>query len=365
MEKEKAQKILEETQASLDKLLKEISIPPDKMKAISELINYDHITFRYMFFTALLAKCTDKRCNVFALQAKSNLKGAYDARSLCHKVIVPFEKNFLEGKIGNSNEPFLNKPARFETISASNPVRKGSDKKHLEKMCALLSWIQGAKKEDVYGAFVFTLGEINKRESNKLVDIEIKGDFLTSKKFSTIINSFLEASFEELSVVAVYGAFLRQIFGENVRIHPINEAGSSSREVGDIDVINNNKVIYAIEVKDKDFTEGDVKHAATKAIKKTCNRVIFAYGRHATSYPKNFSTIENNWHKKGVDLTFISIDNLVQTLISTLGEPEYKRILNDISKNLKIARSKDAAIKFFEDLLHASGYSVKKSKIEL
>ena len=42
---------------------------------------------------------------------------------------------------------------------------------------------------------------------------------------------------------------------------------------------------------DPDFTEGDVKHAATKAIKKTCNRVIFAYGRHATSYPKNFSTI--------------------------------------------------------------------------
>ena len=47
------------------------------------------------------------------------LTGAYDARSLCHKVVVGFEKS--KGNLfGLSNEPFVNKPARHPEHDGEN-----------------------------------------------------------------------------------------------------------------------------------------------------------------------------------------------------------------------------------------------------
>ena len=42
------------------------------------------------------------------------------------------------------------------------------------------------------------------------------------------------------------------------------EAGASSKEVGDIDILFSNGVLYAVEVKDKPFSDTDVNHAVGK-----------------------------------------------------------------------------------------------------
>ena len=94
---------------------------------IRQIILGEHKTYRYMLITAALAKAVTPSVNALAIQAKSKLIGAYDARSLCHKVLVPIERALLSNRIGGSNEPFLNKPARFEEISLSNSVRGGTD----------------------------------------------------------------------------------------------------------------------------------------------------------------------------------------------------------------------------------------------
>src|SRR5690606_31909732 len=100
------------------------------------------LTYRYILTTGLLAKATDKRVNALTLQAGSNLPGAYDARSLCHKVLVPVERQLLDRGLGGSNEPFLNKPARFTEISSANAVRKGSDAAALKTLHKVLSEIK-------------------------------------------------------------------------------------------------------------------------------------------------------------------------------------------------------------------------------
>ncbi|WP_137513908.1 restriction endonuclease, SacI family, partial [Escherichia coli] len=97
--------------------------------SIQNVILGTHLTYRYILITGLLAKATDPRVNPLALQANAPVDGAYDARSLCHSVIVgKVEGPFLEGKLGASNEPFLNKPARYMLHSSDNPVRRGNDK---------------------------------------------------------------------------------------------------------------------------------------------------------------------------------------------------------------------------------------------
>ena len=92
---------------------------------ISDVILGTHLTYRYILITNLLAKAVNSHVHPLTLQAGAAHSGAFDARSLCHKVFVPFERKYLNGKLGRSNEPFLNKPARFTELSAKNAVRAG------------------------------------------------------------------------------------------------------------------------------------------------------------------------------------------------------------------------------------------------
>src|SRR5690606_21547280 len=48
----------------------------------------------------------------------------------------------FNGGLGNSNEPFLNKPARAPELRPSNPVRRGNDKMLLDLLCEFLPQIQ-------------------------------------------------------------------------------------------------------------------------------------------------------------------------------------------------------------------------------
>ena len=61
--------------------------------SIDFILKGSHKTYRYVLVTALLAKSVNKDVDILSLQAKDSSVGAYDARSLCHKVIVPFERS--------------------------------------------------------------------------------------------------------------------------------------------------------------------------------------------------------------------------------------------------------------------------------
>lgn len=102
--------------------------------SIDFILKGSHKTYRYVLVTALLAKSVNKDVDILSLQAKDSSVGAYDARSLCHKVIVPFERSTYPNSLGGSNEPFLNKPARFQRLAMTNAVRSGNDSKILESM---------------------------------------------------------------------------------------------------------------------------------------------------------------------------------------------------------------------------------------
>ncbi len=67
---------------------------------IRTIIQGKHLTFRYILVTALLGKAINPRINALSLQAGANLDGAYDARSLCHGVVVPLERQLLNRSLG-------------------------------------------------------------------------------------------------------------------------------------------------------------------------------------------------------------------------------------------------------------------------
>ena len=293
---------------------------------------------------------TDPSIHYRAVQAQARLTGAYDARSLCHKVLVPFEKDKMEGRLGDSNEPYLNKPARCEAIEKSNPVRAGRDYELLCILYDLLEELQRASQELQRKSFEYAFGLAMKRQPRKITSLP-QIDKTTHETIAQII-SFVKSSYEGQAPVAVFGAILRFIYpNAKVVIHPANEAGASSKEVGDIDILFSNGVLYAVEVKDKPFSDTDVNHAVGKVRNAGYSKAIFAYGLNCGESECNFSLIDT-WAKQGVDLSFSSIKDVIIQFISLSGEKEYSQILQNTLENLYFMRAKDFTIESFVRLFN-------------
>ncbi len=329
----------------------QIILPKHISDGISKIIEEDHLTFRYILFTALLAKSCSPEIHTRALQAQARLPGAYDARSLCHSVVVPFEKNFMAGRLGNSNEPYLNKPARFETVEKTNAVRAGKDKELLCCLYDLLEEINETspmihKKAFEYAFYLTMQRPVRTSENIILPEIEISAPELVDN-----LSMFLGRSYEGQAPVAIFGALLTLFHKDaEVKIHPTNEAGASSKEIGDIDVLFPTGSVYAVEVKDKPFSETDVDHATEKAMRKKCSKVIFALGNNCGKVGVNMEEISAKWARRGIDLSFASIHCTLHNIVSMAGPAEYSFVIRNTWQGLYDMRAKDIAIREFEEL---------------
>src|SRR5579863_2057347 len=90
-------------------------LPTKISEAISRSIDSATKTYRYVLPTQLLAKLVDADLDCRCIQVGSGLKNSFDARSVCHEVIVPFDRE-NHGVLGGSAEPYLNNPLRIPAI---------------------------------------------------------------------------------------------------------------------------------------------------------------------------------------------------------------------------------------------------------
>jgi hypothetical protein len=251
--------------------------------SIGKVIAGTHLTFRYVLLTGLLAKATEPKANPLCLQAGAPLSGAYDARSLCHKVIVPLEQELLAGKLGGSNEPFLNKPARFTHLALSNAVRKGSDLEALKLVINILSSPELEKSS--LPALYDSLYHVLQRPVRAATEVATRAISSSdnSAAIKAMLHRFLSQSHEGEASVIVVGALLKTLYSAQaellVKVHPTNQAGSSSREICDIDITANGVPLMGVEVKDKNYSEHDIAHAVSKAAANQLTKMLFVEGR--------------------------------------------------------------------------------------
>jgi hypothetical protein len=264
----------------------ESTVNDDIVVKIKLIILGTHKTYKYILVTGLLAKATNNDINSLSLQANAPLVGAYDARSLCHNVVVPFERNHLQKALGGSNEPFLNKPARFTHLSTDNAVRAGKDKIILQNLIDVLSSL---KNSDEACEYLTSTLELLKKQIEKL-DALSKGDIKINPTLVEVyrfILRMLEKSFQGESLVLIV-ATLESIYysklGKQYKVvaHKVNQSGASSKEIGDIDIFEDEQYLYSLEIKDKDFTVYDVEHAFDKMKEAGGYRAEFIYGQNAS-----------------------------------------------------------------------------------
>ena len=69
-------------------------------------------TYHYVLPTQVLAKCINSKLDCHSIQTAYNKPGAFDARTIAHDVIIPFDQA-NHNVLGGSTEPYVNNPACF------------------------------------------------------------------------------------------------------------------------------------------------------------------------------------------------------------------------------------------------------------
>lgn len=314
-----------------------------------------HLTYRYILTNGLLAKATNGDCNPLVLQAGSELDGAFDARSLCHFVLVPIERDLLGERLGGSNEPFLNKPARFTELSTNNAVRRGNDTRLLHAAMNALS--NTKTQEQGLIALKDCLFWIFKRPSRNLADFLNNED---GKFWQSSLHLFsqrlIEQSFEGETCALIAGVtfnLLARIANKEyiVKVHKVNQAGSSSKEVSDIDVYEENVLVYTAEVKDKVFTKEDVSHAVSKAAQAGHHSLIFLKGPRASLRDGSENDLQQSWIEKGFDLYFIGVTDFFNSVLSITNGIEKEIFVSWINDHANSAKIKDDTFKHLAECI--------------
>lgn len=332
-----------------------------KHHAIAEVMLGTHLTYRYILFTNLLAKATNAAANGIALQAGAALKGAFDSRSLCHKVVVDFDRDAgqLAGKLGRSNEPYLNKPARYTTLSTENAVRRGYDRGILETSIDILEGLQNAA--DARAALEDAVYYTMQRESLIVDAVELESDASLHKVLSNFAAAAVKNSNEGESCAILTGlAFfmLGQSDGReyDIQLHPSNQAGSSSREVLDVDVyVAGVGLIHTAEVKDKVFNFNDVDHAASKVKSAGLDRFFFICGPQSGGAVAGSQFIDAI-ADSGVKVSFVDVGQFLATALGFApSNLEAVDVWAFIDASMRAARVKDATRAHIIESARAAG----------
>jgi hypothetical protein len=322
---------------------------------IKKVLGGTHKTYKYILVNGILAKATFQDVNPLALQAGAPISGAFDARSLCHKVLVPFERDFLKSILGGSNEPFLNKPARFTHLDSGNAVRKGKDKEILLLLIELFSEIKTSDDAKQYLACAFCF--LRKQIEEDVKSFENFVDYLpTLVEIYEFSLRLIKKSFEGETSAVIVGTLESLIHNYidgnfTVKTHKINQSGASSKEVGDIDIYSDGNFYYSIEVKDKNFNEYDVEHALNKVFTNKGKKAAFIYGVQASFDEKSILKKVKEFEEKGMLVMFQDINTHIKNILFRLPlctKQDFIKCLIDTSES---ANCKEETMQWMRQLL--------------
>jgi hypothetical protein len=214
-------------------------------------------TYHYVLPTQLLCKSVDPSLDAHALQVAYGKPGAFDARTIAHKVVVPFDQaNYRV--LGGSTEPYVSKPLRCPavTIRYREQQRQKSD---WDKLTQVLDAVENADDE-VFTRQVFDqiLFEVYKLLANVIVTYPTPNRISLHNTYQ-LIEQYLSEKSGGDRIEAVCTA-LFQIIGEKfgvfdeIRREKVNAADASSGMVADIECWLDGEIILLVEVKDRSLT---------------------------------------------------------------------------------------------------------------
>lgn len=224
---------------------------------IRDCLRSSSVSYHYVLPTQLLAKCVDHNLNAHALQAGYNAAGAFDARTVAHDVIVPFDRN-NHRVLGGSPEPYVNNPLRVPAVTPEF----GSNQKvraDWEKLVAVLDAVENSGSE-LFAQQVFdqVLHEIYRMLEAVVVTYPTPNRISLDQTYQ-VVQKYLAAKSGGERMEAMCTALFQTIgrrFGlfDEVRREKVNAPDFPSGMAADIECRLRGRVVLLVEVKDRLLT---------------------------------------------------------------------------------------------------------------
>jgi hypothetical protein len=212
-----------------------------------------HIAF---LGTAILAKCVEPSVDVFAHKLDKGERG-YNARALCHEVLVPNAPELDVNLGATGREPLNNQPYfRSDRVSRDMIVRKKFEP-IVGQLCDILDRVQFARDDEArqaLRAFIIVRRRFGARYSDKAIDaVTVPLQALVSA-----IEAFVADQSEGGRRAQAVVAGLMDLFAgvERVVVRRINDPSRSTP--GDVSVRSADGWERALEVRDKPVTREDL-----------------------------------------------------------------------------------------------------------
>jgi len=311
-------------------------------EAIERSINSNTKSFRYAILTQILAKVTNPSIDCRCLQTKQGGPGAFDARSLCRKVIVDFNRR-NESVLDGSGDPYVSKPLRHEEISERyrSEIR---DKKGWDALCFLLNRVEEENNPNFTSkVFDQTLLEI-KRRLETIIIVYSTPSRISIDQLHRLVMEYLSEPSEgaRLEVIAhslfkTFGGISRQY--DRISYSKTTASNHFMGRVADIECYLNGKRVKAVELKDRELTKHDVEESLIKIRESEVTEFFFVTTKEVREKDrKDVEWLIEREFEKGRNIYIIDIGNLSRTMLELFGEEGRKIFLvntNEVLEELK------------------------------
>jgi len=294
-------------------------------------------TYQYAVVTQLLAKLVDPMKDARCIQ---KLEGdadpsRFDARSLCSKVVVPWERE-VGSPLGLKDDPYVNNPMRVSDF-AMTYQHKQKDKKTWAELVGLFEYVQ-AHPTVVRSLLLQTLLRIRVLREEQAVK------FPTPQRASlqdtlAVTHAFLKTkSGGARSQVVGFAVFdaMRKTWGifDEVITSSVNASDASSGKPADIVCRRAGEVIMACEVKDRDLNIEMLHGTITNArLEKVGELFALIRGKDASHEKELTSRIDREF-KHGMNVYLLESDSFLALVLALIGEAGRQHYLKSIEEGM-------------------------------
>lgn len=245
---------------------------------IRDCLRSPALSYHYVLPTQLLAKAVDPSLNAYALQVGYGVTGAFDARTIAHNVIVPFDRE-NERVLGGSPEPYVNNPLRVPAVTAEHRSQQ-KNKADWDKLVTVLSAVEN-NADSTFVRLVFdqVLFEIYHMLAGAAV-VYPTPNRISLDRTNQLIQQYLAARSGGERAEAICTALFRTIgkrFGifDQVLREKVNTADQSAGMSADIECYLDGKIVLLVEVKDRELTLIQLDDTLDAARAQTISEILF------------------------------------------------------------------------------------------
>ena len=214
-------------------------------------------TYHYVLPTQLLAKSVNHELDAHSLQVAYDVPGAFDARTVAHKVIVPFDQA-NHRVLGGSPEPYVNNPVRVPAVTAEYRAQQKA-KRDWDKLIDVLDAVQDANSRTfTEQVFEQVLVEIYRLLADVVV-VYPTPNRISLDKANHLIQQYLDTGSGGDRMESVCAALFQTIgekFGifDTVRREKVAAPDTFSGMLADIECWLDDRIVLLVEVKDRALT---------------------------------------------------------------------------------------------------------------